>query len=126
MSLLNVPLSIGEVLDKISILRIKEKKIFDKKKLKEIKKELILLLDLCEKNLNNYEENILELEKVNEILWEIEDNIREKEKLKIFDNSFIELARKVYQTNDLRFKLKNEVNKKFNSEINEQKSYEEY
>ena len=123
---LNCLLSVGEVLDKISILQIKLEEIKDFNKLIEIKKELISLTGLCEKELKGYLEEVSKLKVVNKRLWDIEDAIRKKEKEKCFEESFIALARSVYIENDQRFKLKDEINKKFGSVISEQKSYEEY
>ena len=114
----------GEVLDKISILRIKRDKIKDLVKLKHIRQELwILEENIKDFNCRSY---LVRLRTVNEVLWDTEDAIRLKEKDKMFDREFIELARRIYQTNDERFKIKNEVNQIFHSEIQEQKSYERY
>ena len=116
--------SIGEVLDKISILRIKKEKIKDPNKLKHIASELATLEDSV-RHLD-CEQDVKDLCQVNVVLWDTEDEIRLKEKAKAFDKEFIELARRIYFTNDKRFKVKNAINQKFESEIQEQKSYEEY
>ena len=125
----NIPVSLGELLDKISILEIKSIKISNKSKLANIKKELSGLKKVLE-NLNiNFSEikNLYEeLYKINLGLWEIEDSIRILEKNKNFEKDFIDLARSVYITNDKRFQVKNEINKLFNSNYVEEKSYEDY
>ena len=125
----SVPISLGELLDKISILEIKNKKILDKSKILNIKKELNGLKKvLDELNINLSETNSLynKLYKINLTLWEIEDSIRVLEKNEDFGEKFIELARAVYKTNDQRFEVKNDINKLFNSEYVEEKSYEDY
>ena len=125
----NIPVSLGELLDKISILEIKSKKISNDLKLTNIKKELNGLKKvLKDLNFNFSETNNLyeELYKINLTLWEIEDSIRILEKNKDFEKQFIDLARSVYITNDKRFEVKNEINKLFNSEYVEEKSYEDY
>ena len=125
----SVPISLGELLDKISILEIKNKKILDKSKILNIKKELNGLNKvLDELNINLSESNTLynKLYKINLTLWEVEDSIRVLEKNEDFGEKFIELARAVYITNDQRFEVKNDINKLFNSEYVEEKSYEDY
>ena len=126
--IINIPVSLGELVDKISILQIKRKNIRDKEKEKLINKELSLL----EKSLkNSLNDNLIikyldELIKINSKLWKIEDDLRENERKKIFDQDFIELARSVYLTNDKRSRIKLEINKKFGSQIIEVKSYTKY
>jgi len=125
----SVPISLGELLDKISILEIKNKKILDESKILNIKKELNSLNKvLDELNINLSESNMLynKLYKINLTLWEVEDSIRVLEKNEDFGEKFIELARAVYKTNDQRFEVKNDINKLFNSEYVEEKSYEDY
>tara|TARA_Y100000768_G_C23936915_1_gene663030 strand:+ start:545 stop:931 length:387 start_codon:yes stop_codon:yes gene_type:complete len=125
----NIPVSLGELLDKISILEIKNKKILQESKLKNIKNELTGLKKvLQEMNINLSETNNLyeKLYKINLSLWEIEDSIRVLEKNEDFGKHFIDLARSVYKTNDKRFEVKNEINKLYNSEYVEEKSYENY
>jgi len=125
----SVPISLGELLDKISILEIKNKKILNESKILNIKKELNGLNEvLDELNINLSESNSLydKLYKINLTLWEIEDSIRVLEKNEDFGEKFIELARAVYKTNDQRFEVKNDINKLFNSEYVEEKSYEDY
>ena len=120
-----IEVSTGEVADKISILLIKKEKITDVNKLENINKELSSLIE-------HFPAEIL-IDKlysllcaVNLSLWEIEDAIREKERLGEFDNEFIELARQVYITNDNRAALKMKINIKYNSDIIEEKSYSSY
>ncbi len=125
----NIPVSLGELLDKISILEIKSIKISNESKLANIKKELSGLKKVLENlNINFSEIKKLyeELYKINLGLWEIEDSIRILEKNKNFEKDFIDLARSVYITNDKRFQVKNEINKLFNSNYVEEKSYEDY
>ena len=125
----NIPISLGELLDKISILEIKNKKILDESKILNIKKELNGLkkvLDELKINLSETNSLYNKLYKINLTLWEIEDSIRVLEKNEDFGEKFIELARSVYITNDQRFEVKNDINKLFNSEYVEEKSYEDY
>ena len=126
--LINTPISLGELVDKISILIIKQKNIIDESKLDHVKKELdflqkTLMNYVQQEEINNYLENLIN---INSKLWKIEDDIRECERKKLFDQSFIDLARSVYFTNDERAKVKNDINKTFGSELVEVKSYEEY
>ena len=126
--LINTPISLGELVDKISILIIKEKNITDETKLDHVKKELdflqkTLMNYVQQDEINNYLENLI---KINSKLWNIEDDIRECERKKLFDQTFIDLARSVYFTNDERAKVKNDINKNFGSELVEVKSYEKY
>ena len=122
---IKVPISIGELFDKISILQIKREKI------KEVKKQANLinefkLLENAIHSLGDPEGYIAELKKVNEKLWGVEEEIRDCERRKDFSPRFIELARTVYITNDERSRIKLEINKRFNSSIQEEKSYQEY
>ena len=126
--LINTPISLGELVDKISILIIKQKNIIDETKLDHVKKELdflqkTLMNYVQQEEINNYLENLIN---INSKLWNIEDDIRECERKKLFDQTFIDLARSVYFTNDERAKVKNDINKTFGSELVEVKSYEEY
>ena len=125
----NIPISLGELVDKISILKIKEKNIDDNQKKEQVKKELLLL----ETSLENLQHDKLLIQKylnelivINSKLWKIEDNLRKCERNKNFNKEFVELARSVYLTNDKRYKIKLEINKKFKSKIVEVKSYEKY
>lgn len=119
-----IPVSIGELFDKYSILLIKSEKIKDEHKLNNISKELLLLKNIKMKYDN--EELLNELKKINETLWDIENAKREKEKLKIFDDEFIQLARNVYIFNDNRSKIKNNINEYFNSNFIDVKEYTQY
>ena len=126
--LINTPISLGELVDKISILMIKKKNISDSIKLQHVNKELEFLQKTLKKYISEDEINdfILKLVNINSKLWDIEDDIRECERKKLFDQTFIDLARSVYFTNDERAKVKNDINKTFGSELVEVKSYEEY
>jgi hypothetical protein len=119
------PVSLGEVLDKISILRIKLRRISDESKLAHVRVELEKLLAALGP-IEPYQQFLQDFEKVNEELWDIEDAIRLKEKRGKFDEEFIKVARSVYRTNDRRFDIKTAVNRQFGSAIQEQKSYEKY
>tara|TARA_B100000700_G_C14939794_1_gene806188 strand:- start:484 stop:882 length:399 start_codon:yes stop_codon:yes gene_type:complete len=130
---IEVSISIGELMDKISILSIKKDKIKDKDKLDLINSELDMLNKSISIVINNNEDRRKEilsllddLKKINSELWDIEDKIRECERKKIFDKVFTDLARSVYFSNDKRADLKREINLLFNSEIIEVKSYKEY
>ena len=125
----NLPASIGELFDKITILEIKRSKIKDKIKLKIINQELNLLkkVVLTKKiKTRNMTSLIKRLKNINLKLWNIEDKLRIFEKKKLFKKDFINYARKVYYMNDKRSYLKNEINKQTNSYISEVKSYEKY
>ena len=126
--LINTPISLGELVDKISILMIKEKNISDSIKLKHVTKELEFLQKTLKKYISEDKINefLLKLVNINSKLWDIEDDIRECERKKLFDQTFIDLARSVYFSNDERAKIKNDINKTFGSELVEVKSYEEY
>ncbi len=126
--LINTPISLGELVDKISILMIKKKNISDSIKLQHVNKELEFLQKTLKKYISADEINefLLKLVNINSKLWDIEDDIRECERKKLFDQTFIDLARSVYFTNDERAKVKNDINKTFGSELVEVKSYEEY
>ena len=126
--IVNTPISLGELIDKISILVIKEKKITDEKKNNLIHEELTLLNKTLNEIINNNAINnyLKQLIDVNSTLWKIEDEIRDCEKNKKFDQKFIELARSVYITNDKRAEIKLEINNKFGSKIVEVKSYKKY
>jgi hypothetical protein len=121
-----IPVSIGELWDKYTILLIKKEKIVDKEKLGFVNVELTYL-DEFMKNYT-YMDNPLfcELKHINNKLWDIEDRLRIKEKNKEFDNDFIDLARSVYYTNDERAEIKKKINVLFNSAIHETKEYIDY
>ena len=126
--IINTPVSLGELVDKISILHIKNINIKDDEKLKLIREELELLNQTLNKHIkkNDIEKYLDSLIEINSKLWVIEDDIRDCERSKKFDQTFIDLARSVYFTNDKRSEVKLEINKKFGSKIIEVKSYEEY
>ena len=126
--LITTPISLGELIDKISILNIKEKNIKDIEKQKHIKKELLSLYDTLDQftSRDEVKKYIESLITINTKLWKIEDDIRDCERNNRFDKKFIDLARSVYFTNDKRSQLKLEINKKFGSELIEVKSYEKY
>jgi len=124
---MKVEVSNGELVDKVSILAIKLKKITSEEKLINIRKEFNLLLEDMKKlkisvDSKEYEELIA----VNTDLWEIEDNIRIKEMNKEFDDEFIKLARSVYVQNDIRFEIKKRINQITNSLLEEEKDYVKY
>jgi len=127
--IINTPISLGELIDKISILQIKQKIVLDKEKNVLINNELGLLEKTLENSLKNkkvIQEYLNQLLIINSKLWEIEDNLRKCERNKIFNQEFIELARSVYFNNDKRSEIKLEINKKFGSQIVEIKSYTKY
>ena len=126
--LINTTVSLGELLDKISILIIKEKNIVDTQKQYHIKKELEVLNKTLENSISRSQvkEYIEKLIEINSELWFIEDDIRDCERKKQFDQKFIDLARAIYIKNDRRSEIKLEINKKFGSELVEVKSYEKY
>ena len=126
--IINTPVSLGELVDKISILHIKNINIKDDEKLKLIREELELLNQTLSKHIkkNDIQKYLDSLIEINSKLWVIEDDIRDCERNKKFDQTFIDLARSVYFTNDKRSEVKLEINKKFGSKIIEVKSYEGY
>ena len=126
---ISVPISVGELFDKISILEIKTKKIKDKSNLKIIKFELSELKKIINNKKLNKSYNKIQYQKllkINTRLWSIEDNKRKYEVTKKFDKKFIELARKVYLLNDKRAEIKNKINVNSGSKIREVKSYKKY
>ena len=132
--MISIPVAVGEVADKITILELKLRFIKDKEKTNNIKKELMLLkeiYDKCVESHNNSTQNRIRalqynLSEINQQIWKIEDAIRFQEKNEKFDVNFIQLARSIYRNNDRRAKLKRQINLLTNSEIIEEKSYEEY
>lgn len=120
-----VPISLGELYDKISILLIKLEKITNISKIQNIKNELKILNDISKRHIIEKEFE-KKLYSINFKLWDIEDKIRIKEKNKQFDNEFVEFARFVYFLNDERAQIKKQINEKYNSEIIEEKSHEKY
>ena len=126
--MLKIPVSVGELIDKLSILQVKKIKIQNPQSLKFVFEEFDLLNDLSQSFLEN--ETIVnlynQLIEVNSNLWDVEDKLRVYESEKRFDEEFIELSRKVYYTNDERFRLKNEINLITSSQIREVKDYKKY
>jgi hypothetical protein len=124
-----VPISPGELLDKITILRIKQARILDAGKLANVKLELALLEETWRSSGCATHDVALDeraLLNVNERLWDIEDRIREKEAKQTFDRDFIELARAVYICNDERAAIKKRINVQLGSRLIEEKSYKQY
>ena len=120
------PISIGELIDKITILEIKQINMTGIK-LKNINKEMKLLKNILQdKNIEINIDLIKNLKEINKKLWEIEDNIRIKESNQEFDEEFIKLARSVYIENDKRASIKKEINQRYNSDLVEEKSYKNY
>lgn len=125
---MEIEVSVGEIVDKATILEIKLEEIKDENKLFFIKKEYLYLKDIIENKIGlpfNSEE-FKDLKEINKRLWVIEDDIRDKERNSLFDSEFIELARSVYKTNDLRASLKLSINLKYKSNFVEVKSYSNY
>lgn len=122
------PVSNGELLDKYSILLIKKENIKKQEKIEKVNNEIKCLINYVNKLKDEFDiDNLFDaLLNVNKKLWNIEDNIRIKEKKQEFDEEFIQLARSVYFTNDERARIKNEINNNTNSNIFEVKSYEKY
>ena len=126
---INIPISPGELVDKITILEIKKEFIVDSNKLKNINYEYNLLMKIYNDDVSKTDGvDVLKtkLKNINLSLWKIEDDIRDCERDKIFDNTFVELARSVYFTNDKRSKVKLEINLLLNSSLVEEKSYKDY
>ena len=118
-----VPISIGELVDKLTILEIKKDKL-DSQKVKNVANEFKILSSILKKSNINVDNKLTnKLKEINKKLWEIEDLIRLKEKDNIFDDEFISLARSVYKSNDERSKIKKEINLIYKSFIIEEKSY---
>jgi hypothetical protein len=129
MSEINVPVSPGELLDKITILRIKSSRMSDAKKVANVRIELKVLEETWSASpyaKADISADVTALLLVNERLWVIEDNIRDKERAQEFDADFIRLARAVYFENDERAAIKRRINSKLGSSIVEEKSYAEY
>ena len=120
------PISLGELIDKITILRIKTKKLKGTAG-KNVAVELSILENILDKQQIKIDPiDFRDLMKINQELWEIEDNLREHERRGIFDHEFIDLARAVYKTNDRRAAIKREINIMHGSKLIEEKSYESY
>ena len=126
---INVPVSPGELVDKITILEIKKEFIEDINKLKNINHEYDLLMNIFNNDISKtdgIEKLKKQLKDINLALWKIEDDIRDCEQDKNFNENFVELARSVYFTNDKRSKIKLEINLLLNSSLVEEKSYKDY
>ena len=126
---LMVSVSVGELLDKLTILEIKSERIEDEEKLRNVHKELdILRKTWVESPLSRFDVSTVvdNLKRVNESLWDIEDLVRLKEAAQTFDDEFVRLARSVYQINDQRAAIKRELNRLLGSELMEEKSYPDY
>ena len=127
--LINIPVSVGELVDKITILEIKKIKIKDKNKLLNVNREYKYLKEILRKKIKislKIKREILALKKINLKLWNIEDKKRKAEKNKKFDSAFIKYARNVYIYNDIRAKIKHNINVLAGSKIIEEKSYSRY
>jgi hypothetical protein len=125
--IIQCPVSLGELVDKISILKIKTIMIKDKAKVDHAMNEYNhLMKTLSDLKLEGVDSYVNELIEINTELWKIEDDIREEERKKDFSSVFIDLARSVYRTNDRRFAVKNRINDFYGSGLKEVKSYEEY
>ena len=127
--IIKVEISYGEFLDKLSILEIKSERIRDPAKLENINRELELLRDLWAadpKAAVDIQTEWGQLKAINEKLWDIEDDIRDRERARCFDEEFIRLARTVYYTNDERAEVKRRLNEKLGSALVEEKSYADY
>lgn len=124
---MKIEVSIGELVDKVTILDIKKEKFKDAEKLKNVKKEFAILSKSMKKAGIDFD-NIFyqQLKNINLKLWDIEDNIRKKEAKKEFDNEFIELARGIYFNNDERATIKKKINIQYHSTLMEEKEYAKY
>jgi hypothetical protein len=124
-----VPISWGELLDKITILEIKSERLTSRAALVNVRHELELLSGIAD-GAADRDQTLLALKtalrNINEELWTIEDRIREKEAMQLFDHEFTELARSVYRNNDLRGQLKREINRLLKSDLVEEKQYTQY
>ena len=124
---MKIEISIGELVDKLTILSIKLQKISNEEKLANIRKEYDILRSSMESAGVTIESNEFNgLQAVNLILWDIEDRIRLKEAQNEFDDEFIQLARSVYIQNDRRYELKRKINLSHDSELIEEKEYVDY
>jgi hypothetical protein len=129
MTEIRVPISPGELIDKITILQIKSARITDPEKVANVRNELALLEATWRDSAfstSDVEVEWVSLRRINEKLWDVEDQLRDKERARTFDQEFIDLARAVYFTNDERAAVKREINRKLGSKIVEEKSYAKY
>lgn len=123
---MKIEVSIGEIVDKLSILQIKTEFIRDEEKLNNVKKEYDYLYDIVFNEMKIEQSDFFDMVSINQELWKIEDDIRDKERAKEFDDEFIRLARAVYVTNDKRAEVKKVINIKYGSLFVEEKSYQQY
>ncbi|MBI9072006.1 MAG: hypothetical protein JEY94_10425 [Melioribacteraceae bacterium] len=124
---MKIEISVGELVDKVTILKIKLERIKNEDKLKNVQKEFdVLSKSLSETVITEESGEYKELKKINETLWEIEDEIRIKEQKQEFDEEFIKLARSVYFENDVRAEIKKRINILTGSDLHEEKEYVDY
>lgn len=123
---MKIEVSVGEIVDKLSILQIKTRFIKDEEKLNNVKKEYDYLYDIVFNEMKIEQTDFFDMVSINQKLWKIEDDLRDKERAKTFDDEFIELARAVYFTNDKRAEVKKGINIKYGSLFVEEKSYSDY
>lgn len=123
---MKIEVSVGEIVDKLSILQIKTSLITDEEKLNNVKKEYDYLYNIVFNDMKIEQTDFFDMVNINQTLWKIEDDIRDKERAKTFDDEFIELARSVYVTNDKRAEVKKVINLKYGSYFTEEKSYSDY
>jgi len=123
---MKIEVSNGEIVDKLTILLIKQSKIKNEDKLENINKEISAITKISEAIIPRDHSLFSQLLEINQKLWNVEDDIRAKDRLKEFDESFISLARSVYLMNDERASIKKQINELTKSELVEEKSYEEY
>lgn len=124
-----VPISWGELIDKLTILAIKNRQLTESQALANVQRETELLQSIYERDCGHKDAIapfVAELQQINQALWDVEDALREKERDKIFDESFVQLARRVYQCNDQRARVKKLINEALGSELVEEKSYAPY
>lgn len=123
---MKIEVSVGEIVDKLSILQIKTEFIKDEEKLNNVKKEYEYLYHIVFNEMKIQQSDFFDMVSINKELWRIEDDIRDKERHKEFDDEFIQLARAVYVTNDKRANVKKGINIKYGSLFIEEKSYKDY
>jgi len=123
---MKIEVSVGEIVDKLSILQIKTGIIKAEEKFTNVKKEYDYLYDIVFKEMKIEHSDFFDMVSINQKLWKIEDDIRDKERDKTFDDEFVELARAVYFINDERAKIKKKINIKYGSNFIEEKSYKKY
>jgi len=124
--IMKIEVSNGEIVDKLTILLIKKDNIKDSEKLNNIEKEIAEIGSISDSIVPRDSKEFIRLHNINKVLWKIEDDIREKERTKQFDDAFIQLARSVYFTNDERAEAKRVINELSGSKLFEEKSYEAY